>query len=171
MASARPETPRRVWVPISTGRSATSSACTTTGRDTCCTTSPHARPTIWRAPPRRARRADLISISTRSLGRTRQILAHRRTGRGSGTDAAGSGLLLNRANPSFPAQRNAWYIRDGFSECVELRLERGDPFQLDVLLVSHLDQEGFHPRETPRDWLHDGDYEGGNSSTTASLRF
>ena len=50
-------------------------------------------------------------------------------------------------------------------------MKRGDPFELDVLLVSDLNQEGFHPRQTFRDGLHDGGHDGGNSSTTVSPRF
>jgi hypothetical protein len=48
-------------------------------------------------------------------------------------------------------------------ECVELRLERTGPFELDVLLVSHLNQEGFYPGETPPDRLHDGGHDGRNN--------
>jgi hypothetical protein len=48
-------------------------------------------------------------------------------------------------------------------------LEPVKPFELDVLLVSDLNQEGFNPRETPRDGLHDGD--GLNSSTTVRVFF
>jgi hypothetical protein len=54
---------------------------------------------------------------------------------------------------------------------VDLQLERADSLELDVLLVSHLDQQGFHTREALRDGLHDGGHDGRNSSTTVSLRF
>ena len=50
-------------------------------------------------------------------------------------------------------------------------MKRGDPFELDVLLVSDLNQEGFHPRETFRDGLHDGGHDGRNSSTSRSVLF
>jgi len=43
-----------------------------------------------------------------------------------------------------------------FGECLELVFERVDPFRLDVILESHLDQERFDPRETLCDWGHDG---------------
>jgi hypothetical protein len=51
-------------------------------------------------------------------------------------------------------------------QCVELRLERSYPFEFNVLLVSHLNQETFHPRQTLGDWLHDGGYDGLNFSPT-----
>ena len=83
------------------------------------------------------------------------------------------GLLRNWANQSLPAWRETPYVRavdfDVFGECLELLLKRGDPFEFDVLLVPHLNQEGFHPRKTPRDWLHDVDHDGRNSSTTVSF--
>jgi hypothetical protein len=50
-------------------------------------------------------------------------------------------------------------------KCVEAQLERGSPFELDVLLVSHLNQQGFHPRKTPGNWLHHGGDNGLNGST------
>ena len=50
-------------------------------------------------------------------------------------------------------------------------MKRGDPFELDVLLVSYLNQEGFHPRQTFRDGLHDGGHDGRNSSTSRSVLF
>ena len=50
----------------------------------------------------------------------------------------------------------------------DLLFERCDPFQLDVLLMTHLDQEGFHSRQTPPDRLHDGD-DSRNSSTSKSV--
>jgi hypothetical protein len=56
-------------------------------------------------------------------------------------------------------------LRDVLGECVEAQLERGSPFELDVLLVSHLNQQGFHPRKTPGDWLHHGGDNGLNGST------
>jgi hypothetical protein len=59
---------------------------------------------------------------------------------------------------------------DVFSEFTDPLLERSDPFQLDVLLVAHLDEEAFHPHQTPRDRLHDGD-NGRNSSTSGSVLF
>jgi hypothetical protein len=49
-----------------------------------------------------------------------------------------------------------------FGEFVELHLERSGPFELDVLLVSHFNQESFHSGETLRDWLHDGGDNGWN---------
>jgi hypothetical protein len=58
-------------------------------------------------------------------------------------------------------------VSDEFSE---LLLERYDSFQLDVLLVAHLDEEIFHPRQTLRDWLHGGD-NGRNFSTSGSGLF
>jgi hypothetical protein len=57
-------------------------------------------------------------------------------------------------------------LSDELGECVELLLERGHPSELDVLLVSHLNQDGLHPRETLRDWLHNGGHDGLNASTT-----
>jgi hypothetical protein len=58
-------------------------------------------------------------------------------------------------------------LRNEISECVELRLERGSPPELDVLLIPHLNQEGLDPRETLHDWLHNGGHDGlGNASTT-----
>jgi len=79
-------------------------------------------------------------------------------------------LARNRARESFPAWRDAPQVRvvnlDVFGEVVAL-LKTGTQFELDVLLVSHLNQEGFDPRKTPGDWLHDGGYDGRNSSTTA----
>jgi len=46
--------------------------------------------------------------------------------------------------------RGAPYLRAGcgdiFRECLYLLLERGGPFQLHVLPVSHLNQESFDPR-------------------------
>ena len=58
-------------------------------------------------------------------------------------------------------------------ECVDLLLEPVVLFEEHVLLVSHLNQQGLYPRETPRDWLHDGGYDRRNSSTTTlvSIRF
>ncbi len=50
-------------------------------------------------------------------------------------------------------------------------MKRGDPSELDVLLVSDLNQEGFHPRQTFRDGLHDGGHDGRNSSTSRSVLF
>jgi hypothetical protein len=41
-------------------------------------------------------------------------------------------------------------------ECVELLFERVHPLGVEVLLKSHLEQEGFDPREAPGDGLHDG---------------
>jgi hypothetical protein len=63
------------------------------------------------------------------------------------------------------------FLRTGWSEGVELRLERGDSSELYVLLVSHLNQEGFHSRETPCDGLHDSGHDGLHASTTVSLLF
>jgi hypothetical protein len=40
-------------------------------------------------------------------------------------------------------------ISDVVGECVELPLDLGGPFALDVYLESHFNQEGFDPRETP----------------------
>jgi hypothetical protein len=51
-------------------------------------------------------------------------------------------------------------------ERLELHLERDAPFELDVLLVSHLNQETFHSRQTLGDGLHDRGYDGLNFSTT-----
>jgi hypothetical protein len=62
-----------------------------------------------------------------------------------------------------PAARS---VRNQFGECGELLLERGSPSELNVLLISHLDQEGLHPRETLCDWLHHGGHERLNASTT-----
>ncbi len=56
-------------------------------------------------------------------------------------------------------------LSDELGECVELILERGRSSELDVLLVAHLDQEGFHPRETLRDGLHNGGHDRTNAST------
>jgi hypothetical protein len=50
-------------------------------------------------------------------------------------------------------------------------MKRGDPFKLDILLVSDLNQEGFHPRQTFRDGLHDGGHHGRNSSTSRRVLF
>jgi len=54
------------------------------------------------------------------------------------------------------------------SEFVELPLERCAPFQLNVLLVSHLNQESFDPRKAFHDALDDGD-DGWNSLTRGRL--
>jgi hypothetical protein len=54
------------------------------------------------------------------------------------------------------------------SEFVELPLEHCAPFQLNVLLVSHLNQESFDPRKAFHDALDDGD-DGWNSLTSGRL--
>ena len=51
------------------------------------------------------------------------------------------------------------------SEGVELRLEPFELFELDVQLVSYLNQEGFNPREAPRDGLYDDGHDWLNSPT------
>jgi hypothetical protein len=56
-----------------------------------------------------------------------------------------------------------------FGECVDLELELGAPFKLDVLLVSHLNQQGFYSYQTPRDGFHDGGHNRRDSSTTARV--
>jgi len=58
-------------------------------------------------------------------------------------------------------------LGDELSERVELRLEHGSPSELDVLLIAHLNQEGLHPRETLRDWLHNGGHDRLTASTTS----
>ena len=73
------------------------------------------------------------------------------------------------AGSGFPGR--GLFVRTGWSEVVELRLERGDSSELYVLLVSHLNQEGFHSRETPCDGLHDSGHDGLHASTTVSLLF
>ena len=69
-------------------------------------------------------------------------------------------------------ERGAPYLRTAFSdkasEFVELPLERRAPFQLNVLLVSHLDQESFDLRKASHDALDDSD-DGWNSLTSGRL--
>jgi hypothetical protein len=60
-------------------------------------------------------------------------------------------------------------LRDQFGECVEVCLERANQSELDVLLGSHLNQEGLNARETLRDGQHDGGDEGRNVSTTCVM--
>jgi hypothetical protein len=60
-------------------------------------------------------------------------------------------------------------LRDQFAECVELRLERANPSELDVLLESHLNQEGLYSREPLRNRLHDSGHDGPNFSTTSVM--
>jgi len=57
-----------------------------------------------------------------------------------------------------------------FGEKLDQRMELGEPFDLNVLLESHLKDEGFHSRETPRDWLHDGGHDGWHFWTTVCVR-
>ncbi|MEP7307917.1 MAG: hypothetical protein ABJA98_20625 [Acidobacteriota bacterium] len=49
---------------------------------------------------------------------------------------------------------------DLLGEGVQLLLNRGDLFELDILFIAHLKQEVFHTRETPSHGLHDGGYDG-----------
>jgi hypothetical protein len=61
---------------------------------------------------------------------------------------------------------------DRIREDVESLAEPGDPLELDVLLVSHLNQEIFNPAETPCHWLDDGGHQGLIVSTVmARLHF
>ena len=60
-------------------------------------------------------------------------------------------------------------FRDQFAECVKLRLERANPSELDVLLESHLNQEGLYPREPLRDGLHDSGHDRPSTSTTSVM--
>ena len=60
---------------------------------------------------------------------------------------------------------------DVFGQCVEMRLESGDSFELNVQLESYLNQEGFDPRQSPRNWLDNGGNDGRNSSPTVGVRF
>jgi hypothetical protein len=51
-----------------------------------------------------------------------------------------------RYSPLFLGPRKATEAGyDVFCECVELRLERSYPSEFDILLVSHLNQQGFYP--------------------------
>jgi hypothetical protein len=74
-----------------------------------------------------------------------------------------------------PELRQAAYVRavgfHVFGKGVELHLERGDPLELNTLLVSQLNQESFQQQEALRDGLHNGGYDGGNSSTSGRVRF
>ena len=60
---------------------------------------------------------------------------------------------------------------DVFNESVDLRPKRCDVLEFDVLLVSHLNQEGFHARETSSNRLDDGGDYGQIGSTMFMILF